>query len=307
MSCRFVVVTYESDKGNFDTIFTSQGGGDEFQVMNTAAGLFQWLSPTADSWDTGTCIGYTQSALNVISDSFFETARFMAVLAVVLGCFLLFWALALACISLGRFQIWLLAAGQLLLAVFVALFFLVHQSNLCHNIGQNTVCRVDEGGMMAVAAAILWGIGFLLTARFMRSPEKKRQELVEALAEDLADKIRKKAAEKRKRREQKEQQEAALAASFHEEAVEAVATHPEVKRSQAERLQASTPITVTSVEAVEAVATHPEVKRSQAEQLQASTPVTVPSVEEGQDGELEVYISGQLDKIGRILDEEESL
>jgi hypothetical protein len=131
---------------------------------------------------------------------------------------------------LGQFQIWLLSAGQLLLAVFVALFFLVNQSNLCHNIGQDSVCRVDEGGMMAIAAAILWGIGSLLTVHFIRSPEKKRQELVEALAEDLANKIRKKAVEKQKRREQKEQQEAALAASFHDEAVDAVATHPKVKQ-----------------------------------------------------------------------------
>lgn len=272
MSCRFVVVTYESKIGNFDTIFTSQGGGDELQVMNTAAGLFQWLEPT-DSWDTGACIGYTESALNVISDAYFETARFMAILAVVLGCFLFMWTLTLACISLGRIQIWLLAACQLLLAVFAALFFLIGQSNLCHNIEQDSNCRIDEGGLMAVAAAILWGIDFLLTVYFIRSPERKREELVEALAEELAEKKRKKAVEKRKQREQQEQQQEAYAraASFHGEAVAAVTTPHEVRRSQ------------------------------------ASTPDTVSSVVEGQGGELEVYLSGRLDKIGRILDEEESL
>jgi hypothetical protein len=332
MSCRFVVVTYLSERGNFDTLFTSQGG-DEFKRMNTAAGLFQWLSPV-DSWDTGTCIGYTQSALNVIADVDFETARVLAVLAVILGCFLMVWTLALACISLGQFQIWLFAACQLLLVVFVALFFLINQSNLCHNIEKDSFCRIDQGGMMAVAAATLWGIAFLLTVVYMRSLKKRREKLVEALAQELADKKRKEAVEKRKRREQneQEQQAAGLAASFDEEAL-IVATAPNVKRSQAptpetrssvsasfdkaalvvatppkvKRSQASTPETRSSVSAsfdktALAVATPPKVKRSQ-----SSTPDTVSSVVEGQDGELEVYISGRLDKIGRILDEEESL
>jgi hypothetical protein len=79
--------------------------------------------------------------------------------------------------------------------------------------------------------------------------------------------------EKRTKRERKEkqQQASAVAASLHEVAAAAVATPPNVRRSQ------------------------------------ASTPDTVSSVAEGQGGELEVYIFGRLDKIVRILDEEESL
>ena len=264
MSCRFVLVTFVSENGNFDTIFTSQGdGGDSSQVIKTGAGLFQWLSPTApaDSWDTGTCIGYTQSALDAISDDYFELARVLAVVAVVLGCALFLWAFALACLSFGRRQIWLLAACQLLLVVLVALFFIIKQSGLCHNVGQDTTCQMDQGGMMAVAASILWAVGFLITVVFMKSPEKEREAKIEALAEKLADQKRKQAVEERICQEQKEQE--ALAARQ-------MLTPPKVKRSTV-------------------------------------SPETVSSVAEGRNGEMEVYIAGRLNRIGKILDEEESV
>ena len=212
-SCRFVVVTFVSDRGNFDSIFTSQElEGDGVEKITTAAGLYSWLAP-GESWHQGTCTGYTQSALEIISDTMFEVARVLIVIAVLMGIGVFVWILSLSCLSLGPRQVYLLAACQLLLVLLTSLTFLIKQSGLCQDVGQDTSCHVDEGGIIMIASAISWFFGFLITILFMKSPEKERQEREEEIqrrAEALADKKRKKAVLKQKRKEEKEAMKAEI-------------------------------------------------------------------------------------------------
>lgn len=200
-SCRFVRVEFKSERGNFDSLFSSQGSGNGFEPIQTGAGLYSWLAPS-DSWDVGTCTGYTQSALEVISDEMLEAARFLVVIAIILGLGVLLWILSLACISLGPKQIYLLAACQLLLVILVPMSFLVLQSDLCNSVGQDTSCTIDEGAMVAIVAAVSWFIGFLICIFYMKSPEKERREREEEIqrrAEALAEKKRRKAARKQQK------------------------------------------------------------------------------------------------------------
>lgn len=195
-SCQFVLVTYLSERGNFDSLFTSQGAGDSFEPFQTGAGLFSWLDPgDSNDWAEGTCKGYTQSIFDVIADPIFEAARVMSILSILIGLGVSAWILTLACISLGPKQVDLLAACQLLLTVMVSLTFLLMQSDLCSQVGQATSCQIQGGAMLAICAAISWFIGFLFTMCQMTSPEEERQlreEEIQRRAEALAMKSREK-------------------------------------------------------------------------------------------------------------------
>ena len=188
-SCRLVVVSYVSEHGNFDTLFDSESeAGNGLQRYDTAAGLFQWLAPTSsDEWAVGTCVGYTQTILGGIADTTMEVTRVMAVLATIMGVAVTFWIFALACISLGLWQVRLLAFSQLCMTILVSLTLLVTQSGLCTNVGQSTTCQLDKGGMVAIAGAILWFMGFMISACALTSPEKAmRERKAAAHAEYLA-------------------------------------------------------------------------------------------------------------------------
>lgn len=214
-----------TESGNFDTLFHEQGTGESLEIENTAAGLFQWLYP-GDTWDVGTCVGYSTSALAIISDPIFEASRFLIVMAIVLGGMATCWVLSMACLMLGVVQIWILGGLQLLQVILVSFAFLVKQSGLCHNVGQDTSCRLDEGGAMAIAAAILWFVTFLVTVFYVKSPHKRLDDLIQAMAEELAEKKRKKAVEKRKRKEARQR-------LIDEEMAVIPSTPPRVSESQA--------------------------------------------------------------------------
>lgn len=205
-SCRFVLVEYSSERGNFDSLFSSQGAGTNgFEPIQTGAGLFSWLAPS-ESWDVGTCTGYIYSALEAISDRIFEAARFLVVIAIILGLGVFVWILSLACISLGPKQVYILAACQFLLVILVSLTFFILASGLCTSVGQDTTCSIDEGALVAIAAAVFWFVGCCITLVFMKSPEKERRERheeIERRAQALAEKKRKRALRKRQEAEKR--------------------------------------------------------------------------------------------------------
>lgn len=241
-SCRFVLVSFLSERGNFDTLFSTQGAGDGFVPFQTGAGLYSWLDP-GDSRDQGTCIGYKRSALNVIADPTFEAVRCLSVIAIILGLGVFVWIFSLACLSLGHKQVYLLAACQLLLVILVSLTFLILQSDLCEKVGQNTTCAIDEGAMVAIAAAIAWSCGFLITVFFMKSPEKQRQEREEEIqrrAEELAEKKRRKRVLKRKQKEEKAKELAIIEQEMMEQ------ERAMAYRSTVDHKTPGTPVTIAS-------------------------------------------------------------
>ena len=153
----------------------------------------------------GTCTGYTTSAFDQISDRIFEAARFLVVIAILLGLGVFVWIMSLACISLGPKQVYILAACQFLLVILVSMSFLVLASNLCTNVGQDTTCSLDQGALVAIGAAISWFAGCCITLVFMKSPEKERRERheeIERRAQALVEKRRKRALRKSKQAQQ---------------------------------------------------------------------------------------------------------
>jgi len=282
------------------------GAGNGFTPFQTGAGLFSWLVP-ADSWDQGTCTGYTQSALNVIADPIFETARFFVVIAIIVGLGVVLWVLCLACISLGPKQVYLLAACQLLLVVLVPMSFLAFNSHLCSKVGQDTKCTVDEGGMVAIVAAISWFLGFLITIYFMQSPEKliqEREEEIQRRAEALVEKKRTRKILKQQRREEKARELAMIERERmqQEQAMACKSTRGKARVATG----ASTPVTVASggedcdnvqQEKGEALPTTREETR---ETRESSIPVTVIAGGDDYDN-VELAMTRSLDRIEHIM------
>ena len=167
-----VVVEYLSDKGSFGEMFSDLGAGDVPVQFKTAAGLFSWLAPhySADTssyyFDDGTCRGYTARQRDGFSDLTFDVVRALGTIAIIFGFALLCCVLLMLCYSMNRWYIRGLAVAYLVECALVGLCFLVFRSGLCTNVGQDSSCAIDEGGLVGIAGAILFFVGFLITWMF---------------------------------------------------------------------------------------------------------------------------------------------
>jgi hypothetical protein len=92
------------------------------------------LVPFENDWSDGSCQRYAQLQREAFGDYTFETARIFAVLSVLGGFGVTAWTWFLACISLGKFQIYTTSTILGLLVIFVGLTFLIFSSNLCHTL-----------------------------------------------------------------------------------------------------------------------------------------------------------------------------
>jgi hypothetical protein len=176
-SCRMLVVTFTSMQGGFEQTFSdfNDRDGTTTERYKVGAGLFQWLHPfdnTANgdsgSWSDGYCVGYQTTMLNSISDTAFETARGFSVFAVLLACIVTAWSLLMSCITWNRIQIRLLNVCLAMGAICTGLTFILKKAAICQTAFQDRTCSIDQGGLMLVAAVILWMAAFFISIIFLK-------------------------------------------------------------------------------------------------------------------------------------------
>lgn len=177
-SCRMAFVEYTNDRGNFAEFYldpTSNGDGVD---MRTGIGLFQWLDPFDEGdWSEGQCRGYTELQLEFFGDSALEIARACGVLAVIGSVAMSFWVLFLNCISMGKMQIRVLQLCLFALMVNIGGTFAIFFSPLCtdlvsyQNESYETKCTLDQGGLVVIAAALLWAVALVISFIYIKSPE----------------------------------------------------------------------------------------------------------------------------------------
>ena len=170
-TCRFVVLTYETSFGNFAQMFVNPGAGDSVIQYQIAAGLFSWLQPYirdgTSIWNDGRCTGYTRLQTEGFGDTLFEGSRVLAIVSVLVSVVVLVWVILLACLSLGKWYIRLLSTVLAIVTLSNALTFLVLGSGLCTNVGDNTSCSLDEGGLVGVASVICWAVATIISIMFI--------------------------------------------------------------------------------------------------------------------------------------------
>ena len=206
ISCRFVVLTYTIDNINgdnddddgvfvFEDYFQQQqrGNVNDFSsnatditdpsinlVYRTSLGLYQWLRPLPPSitgtttsitdWTVGTCVGYQQTMLTAFqSDNImFDLSRIMAIFAILLALFQFGWMFLSACMTMNRMQMYLFILLSACGTFFTGLTFLFHKSTICTTEFENSAyCQIDQGGLVMIAATILWFITFLISIYYV--------------------------------------------------------------------------------------------------------------------------------------------
>ena len=137
---------------------TNPTAGDVNRQFRVSAGLYTWS-------DQGQCVGYRQTMLEELTEPIFEAVRIIAVVAVILSITMLLWIILMTTMSMKP---WELGAQRLLLLVLASLTglsFLVLKSSLCSDDAgdrMSTTCELDQGGLVAIAATILWFVAFLI-------------------------------------------------------------------------------------------------------------------------------------------------
>ncbi|GAX16491.1 hypothetical protein FisN_7Lh208 [Fistulifera solaris] len=181
-SCRFLVVTFVSETGNFETFFTNiqeAAAGRPTATHKVGIGLFQFLRPfRQDShWSDGSCAGYQETMLQEMSDTPFETARFFAVIAIVLSFLLLIWELLMIFVEFNRLQITIFCFIAMMGTLCCGMTFMVMKSAICNSVFLENKCEVDEGGLVMVAGSLLWFATMVLSAAFLRPSEASSSPL----------------------------------------------------------------------------------------------------------------------------------
>lgn len=174
VNCRFVVITFTSDTGDLEQYFSagSNRGGNagNSTTYKAAVGLYQWLSPTdpSNNWSIGSCVGYEQTMLDVIGgDKNFEVSRTFAVFAVLTGIMLVGWSYLMACLDMNNIQVYLLLGMAFIGMLSTALTFLFHQSALCQTEFLTHECKIDQGGLVMIAAVFFWLVTFVIAVTFV--------------------------------------------------------------------------------------------------------------------------------------------
>lgn len=174
-SCRFMVVTYTSNGGNFDEYFSDSvtvTGDSPFLTYKTNLGLFQWLSPT--DWldptsQEGNCVGYQTKTLESLSDMKFELGRGSAVFAVLLSFGVFIWTLFSAAFSFNWMQTTIMQLCCVGGALSSAMTFSLLYSPICkQTYFAESSCHVDDGGLIMCAAVIFWLVSSLIAVVFFK-------------------------------------------------------------------------------------------------------------------------------------------
>jgi len=185
-SCRMFYIDYTTDRGDFSDFFKDPTADGEPLSQRVGAGLFSWLVPSSEDrngdskldWTDGQCAGFSESQRNFFSDNIFEVARIFAVLSVLGGMGVVLSIFLLSCMSMKRFQIWMLSTVLGFIVVFVGLTFLVLRSTLCTDLVSfqdesfETECTIDQGGLVVIASAIFWGVAFVISVVYVKDPKR---------------------------------------------------------------------------------------------------------------------------------------
>jgi ABC-type multidrug transport system fused ATPase/permease subunit len=189
-SCRFMYIDYITDRGDFSDFYRDPTADGDPVLQRVGAGLFTWLLPFGDNgdasesestsdWTSGQCAGYSEGQRIFFSDNIFEVARIFAVLSVLGGMGVVFAVLFLSCISLRRFQIWMLSIILGLISMSTGLTFIVFQSKLCNDLvsyqkddSYTTKCRIDQGGLVVIAAGLFWSVATLISIVYIKDPKR---------------------------------------------------------------------------------------------------------------------------------------
>ena len=190
-SCRFVSLQFTTDTGSFADFYldeTADGAPVDYQ---NGIGLFTWLKPfvvvisddddnNSSSWTEGSCTGYTELQREFFTDSWFETARICAVLAVLGSMGVTVWTWFLACMALtSQIQIYAMVFLYGILTIAIGLTFLILGSNLCNELTAEqgfdgtTSCSLDQGGLVACAAILLWTVAGLITFVYVKPIDRE--------------------------------------------------------------------------------------------------------------------------------------
>lgn len=172
-SCRFVFVKFLSRWGDIADVLPDvpEEGGDEYQLYKVSSGLYSWLtSKDARRFDPNSCTGFNQDMLEGLKEPFFDAARLIGVVAVLLAFMMVVWVFLLSTLSVGKMEIILMKLCFIILSALIGSTYLIFLSSLCHDVGEDTECTIDEGGLVAIAAAILWFVCFLMTCFFIKRP-----------------------------------------------------------------------------------------------------------------------------------------
>ena len=171
-SCRFLVVSFESDTGHFEEYFVNEqqvDAGRNRLAYKAGVGLFKFLRPNdVADWSEGVCTGYQELMMDELADPVWGTARFFAVMAVMMAAVVLFWTAGTACFGLNQIQIVLLGVCCLLGCVSSGMTFLMGRSGMCQDLFLTRDCKIDEGGLVMIAGTILWFIAFLVSVVYMK-------------------------------------------------------------------------------------------------------------------------------------------
>lgn len=163
-SCHYVTVSFVSYRGN---VFSAplQAAGSVPVSYHVAAGLFTWSNQQQ-------CVSYTEYQLQsgVLADVPLQAARVFAIFSVLGGLGVLLWSTILFCMSLGRYQCRLFAFCLLLLAMFMGLTQLITRSSLCNSVGSPAHCGLNNGGLVAIAALLLWLVALVISLVYVQSP-----------------------------------------------------------------------------------------------------------------------------------------
>jgi len=189
-SCRFVVLQYTSNQ-NFEDFFApttttnnEDGNNNNEKTQDVGLGLFTWLLPSyyvdgdddtvtraiEGNWQEGSCQGYKQLQLEQILDSKFEAVRILGVFSVLLSWSIFLFGLLLSCLSLAHWQRYALTASCVLVAILNGCTLLMIETGPCITTGQDSFCELDQGGLVAIAAVILWVCCALLSFFFLEPP-----------------------------------------------------------------------------------------------------------------------------------------
>mgnify|MGYP005841303013 CR=1 FL=1 len=181
-SCRFLTLEFESQYGDFDNHFYKLESEGETTAYSVGVGLFTWLRPfdTLD-WTNGHCAGYTELQREVILDERFDSLRIIGVLAVVASLSLFLFSLFMSCLAFNNIQRYLLVLCAMIVGGLTGSVFLITRSALCTQVGENSNCSMDQGGLAAVAGVILWVMTGLIGTFFVQpvSPYRKKKNAKE--------------------------------------------------------------------------------------------------------------------------------
>ena len=179
-----VVLEYSSNLGNFEDFFVHRDAAATPEVYEVGLGLFTWLLPSfyvdgdddtvtraiQGQWQEGSCQGYNTLQLEQLLEPTFDAVRILGVLSVLLSFSIFLFGLLLSCLSLAHWQRYCLCAACALVAIFNGCTLLMIESGPCTNTGEDASCELDQGGLVAIAAVILWVCSALLSFFFLEPP-----------------------------------------------------------------------------------------------------------------------------------------